>query len=88
MEDESFAQPSITSLGLEFIWNNSSSLVVVWKHTTHRKPGGGGGGGWGSRGRHGVWRWRGKGGEGKEGRGFCLPGSRRNRRGTDSSGNY
>lgn len=28
-EDESFAQPSITSLGLEFIWNNSSSLVVV-----------------------------------------------------------
>lgn len=43
-EDESFAQPSITSLGLGFIWNNSSSLLVVWKHTTHRKPGGGRGG--------------------------------------------
>lgn len=28
-EDGSFAQPSITSLGLKFIWNNSSSLLVV-----------------------------------------------------------
>lgn len=47
--DKSFAQPSITSLGLGFIWNNSSSLLVVWKHTTHRKPRGGGGGGGESR---------------------------------------
>lgn len=39
-EDESFAQPSITSLGLEFIWNNSSSLVVVWKtHNTQKSRG-------------------------------------------------